>query len=112
LGNEANVSLIEPVSYPELLFLLSRATLVLSDSGGLQEEAPSFGVPLLVLRKNTERPEGVAAGFSFLVGSDEELIVARADEFLKKPPAARLAVNPYGDGHAAERIAEVLARVP
>jgi UDP-N-acetylglucosamine 2-epimerase (non-hydrolysing) len=112
LGNVANVSLIEPVSYPELLFLLSRATLVLSDSGGLQEEAPSFGVPLLVLRKNTERPEGVAAGFSFLVGSDEELIVARADEFLKKPPAARLAVNPYGDGHAAERIAEVLARVP
>lgn len=112
LGNVANVRLVEPVSYPELLFLLSRAKLALSDSGGIQEEAPSFGVPLLVLRKNTERPEAVTAGLSFLVGSDEELIVARAEELLKGGPAARCAVNPYGDGHAAERIAEILARVP
>jgi UDP-N-acetylglucosamine 2-epimerase (non-hydrolysing) len=112
LGNVANVSLIEPVPYPELLFLLSRAKLVLSDSGGIQEEAPSFDVPLLVLRKNTERPEAVDAGLSFLVGSDENLIVARAEELLKGAPAARCAVNPYGDGHAAERIAEILARTP
>lgn len=112
LGNVANVKLIEPVSYPDLLFLLSRAKLALSDSGGIQEETPSFDVPLLVLRKNTERPEAVAAGFSFLVGSDEELIVARAEELLKGEPAARGAVNPYGDGHAAERIAEILARTP
>jgi UDP-N-acetylglucosamine 2-epimerase (non-hydrolysing) len=112
LGNVANISLIDPVAYPEMLFLLSRAKLALSDSGGIQEEAPSFGVPLLVLRKNTERPEAVAAGLSFLVGSDEELIVGRAEELLKGAPAARCAVNPYGDGHAAERIAEILARTP
>jgi UDP-N-acetylglucosamine 2-epimerase (non-hydrolysing) len=112
LGRIPSITLLEPLSYGELLFLLSRATLVLSDSGGIQEEAPSFGVPVLVLRRNTERLESVAAGFSFLVGSDEELIVARASEFLNGRTISLAAINPYGDGRAAERIAEILVKSP
>jgi UDP-N-acetylglucosamine 2-epimerase (non-hydrolysing) len=112
LRGEPNVHLVEPVSYPDLLFLLSRATLVLTDSGGVQEEAPSFGVPVLVLRRHTERVEGIGAGVSFLVGADQDLIVARAEELLKQPLRSRSTANPYGDGHAAERIADILASVP
>lgn len=110
LGREPDVHLIEPVSYPELLFLLSRARLVLTDSGGIQEEAPSFAVPVLVLRKYTERPEAVEAGLAFLVGPNEGLIVRRATELLNAVHTPRIITNPFGDGHAAERIVEVLAR--
>jgi UDP-N-acetylglucosamine 2-epimerase (non-hydrolysing) len=67
---------------------------------------------VLVLRRHTERVEGIGAGVSFLVGADQDLIVARAEELLKQPPRFRSTVNPYGDGHAAERIADILARVP
>jgi UDP-N-acetylglucosamine 2-epimerase (non-hydrolysing) len=112
LGTIPNIALIDPISHSELLYLLSRAVLVLSDSGGIQEEAPSFGVPVVIMRKNTERPESVAAGLSFLVGSDEELIAARATELLNGRSVSRETANPYGDGHAAERIAELLVTVP
>lgn len=106
------VTLIEPVDYVEFVHLLARAHLVLTDSGGVQEEAPSLGKPVLVLREVTERPEGVAAGTAVVVGTDRERIVAQASELLASPAAyARMAnaVNPYGDGRASERIAAALA---
>lgn len=112
LGGEANIALLEPVPYPGFLFLLSHAKLVLTDSGGIQEEAPSFGVPVLVLRRYTERLEAVNAGLSFVVGPDEESIVQHARDFLRgnvKPPSVS---NPFGDGLAAQRIVKVLAEVP
>ncbi|ABD89727.1 non-hydrolyzing UDP-N-acetylglucosamine 2-epimerase [Rhodopseudomonas palustris] len=111
LGDTPNIALLEPVSYPSLVYLLSRAVLVLSDSGGIQEEAPSFGVPILVLRWKTERPEGVAAGVAQLVGADEELIVDRAGALLAQAGdrGAAVIANPYGDGRASERIADILA---
>jgi UDP-N-acetylglucosamine 2-epimerase (non-hydrolysing) len=104
--------LIEPVDYLEFVHLLARADLVLTDSGGVQEEAPSLGKPVLVLREVTERPEGVAAGTARVVGTAQDRIVAAASELLTSPEAyARMAnaVNPYGDGHAGQRIAAVLA---
>lgn len=104
--------LIEPVDYLEFVHLIARADLVLTDSGGVQEEAPSLGKPVLVLREVTERPEGVAAGTARLVGTGQDRIVAAASELLTSPEAyARMAnaVNPYGDGHAGRRIAAVLA---
>jgi UDP-N-acetylglucosamine 2-epimerase (non-hydrolysing) len=104
--------LIPPVDYLEFVHLLSRADLVLTDSGGLQEEAPSLGKPVLVLREVTERPEGVEAGTAVVVGTDRERIVAVASELLTSPEAyARMAnaVNPYGDGRASERILVALA---
>ncbi|WP_185966149.1 non-hydrolyzing UDP-N-acetylglucosamine 2-epimerase [Rhodopseudomonas palustris] len=111
LSGLGNVALCEPVAYDDLIYLLSRATLVLSDSGGIQEEAPSFGVPVLVLRRTTERPEGVDAGVAELVGADENLIVARA-AFRLGSEAGLLPVgtNPYGDGRAAVAIADILER--
>jgi UDP-N-acetylglucosamine 2-epimerase (non-hydrolysing) len=110
LGGERNISLVEPLSYPDLLFLLSRARLVLTDSGGIQEEAPSFGVPVLILRRHTERMEAINAGLAFLVGPDEDLIVRRATECLSGALKPLPSDNPFGDGHAAERIVNVLAR--
>ncbi len=104
--------LIEPVDYLEFVHLMARAHLVLTDSGGVQEEAPSLGKPVLVLREVTERPEGVLAGTAVVVGTDCERIVATASELLVSPVAyARMAnaVNPYGDGHASERILSALA---
>jgi UDP-N-acetylglucosamine 2-epimerase (non-hydrolysing) len=104
--------LIPPVDYLEFVHLVSRSELVLTDSGGLQEEAPSLGKPVLVLREVTERPEGVAAGTALVVGTDQARIVAAASELLTSPEAyARMAnaVNPYGDGRASERIVAALA---
>jgi UDP-N-acetylglucosamine 2-epimerase (non-hydrolysing) len=104
--------LIPPVDYVEFVHLMSRADLVLTDSGGVQEEAPSLGKPVLVLREVTERPEGVVAGTALVVGTDRGRIVAAASELLTSPEAyARMAnaVNPYGDGHASERILTALA---
>ena len=104
--------LIPPVDYLEFVHLLARADLVLTDSGGVQEEAPSLGKPVLVLREVTERPEGVAAGTAQVVGTDRARIVAVASELLTSPAAyARMAgaVNPYGDGRASERILAALA---
>ena len=106
------VSLIEPVDYVEFVHLMNRAHLILTDSGGVQEEAPTLGKPVLVLREVTERPEGVAAGTAVVVGTDRAQIVETASVLLSSPEAyARMAgaVNPYGDGRASERIAAVLA---
>jgi UDP-N-acetylglucosamine 2-epimerase (non-hydrolysing) len=111
----ANVELHEPFDYRELLERLARCAFVLTDSGGIQEEAPAFGKPALVLRATTERPEGVDAGVAQLVGTDTERIVAAASELLTSPrahAAMSRAVNPYGDGRAAERIAAILAGEP
>jgi UDP-N-acetylglucosamine 2-epimerase (non-hydrolysing) len=104
--------LIEPVDYVEFVHLLARAHLVLTDSGGVQEEAPSLGKPVLVLREVTERPEGVDAGTAVVVGTDQERIVNVASELLTCADVyARMAnaVNPYGDGKASERILAALA---
>ena len=93
---------------------MRRARLILTDSGGIQEEAPTFGKPVLVLREKTERPEGVEAGLARLVGTDEESIVGEAAELLSDGAARRRmsGVNPYGDGRAAERIAAILLGRP
>jgi UDP-N-acetylglucosamine 2-epimerase (non-hydrolysing) len=109
------ISVIEPLGYRSMVELLHRATLVLTDSGGLQEEAPSLGKPVLVLRDVTEREEGVAAGACSLVGTDADRIVAEASELLSSPDEyARMAsaVNPYGDGRSAERIVDALRGIP
>ena len=111
LGNIPNIFLIPPLDYLPMVHLMKRARLVLTDSGGLQEEAPGLGVPVLVMREVTERPEGVAAGTVKLVGTDRQRILQEARRLLDDDEAhAKMAraVNPYGDGHAAERIVEAL----
>ena len=111
LGNLPNVHLLPPLDYEEFVSLLSRVYLVLSDSGGVQEEAPSLGVPVLVLRNLTERPEGVSAGCNKLVGTDPNLIFSEASKILEDPTAHAAmakAKNPYGDGKAGQRIADIL----
>jgi len=113
LGGLPNVELIAPAGYLDFIRLLDRATFVLTDSGGVQEEAPSLGKPVLVLREDTERPEGVAAGTCVLVGTDPARIVAEASRLLADPAEyarrSRLR-NPYGDGQAAGRIRAILER--
>jgi UDP-N-acetylglucosamine 2-epimerase (non-hydrolysing) len=102
-----NVSLIEPLPYLDLVHLMKRCTLILTDSGGIQEEAPSLRVPVLVMRETTERPEGVEAGVCKLVGTTKEKIVRAATRILRSPKAhAAMATgrNPYGDGQSAKRI--------
>jgi len=111
LGDAPNITLLPPLEYLPLVHLLKRSVLVLTDSGGLQEEAPGLGVPVLVLREVTERPEGVQAGTVTLVGTDTARIVAEAARLLDDPQAHTAmaqAVNPYGDGRAAERIVAAL----
>ena len=106
--------LTDPLGYPQLVWLLDRCRLVLTDSGGIQEEAPTFQKPVLVMREVTERPEGVAAGVARVVGTDRGRIVAAAEELLRDPAAYAAMVareNPYGDGRAAERIVDVLSQV-
>jgi len=112
LAGLANVALIEPLDYPHFARLLDIATLMLTDSGGVQEEAPALGKPVLVMRETTERPEGIAAGTARLVGTDADRIVAEAERLLDDEAAyaamAR-AHNPFGDGRSAARIVELLA---
>jgi UDP-N-acetylglucosamine 2-epimerase (non-hydrolysing) len=114
LKSTSHVTLLPPLDYLPMVHLMKHAKLILTDSGGLQEEAPSLGVPVLVLRETTERPEGVEAGTLKLVGTETDQIVREATRLLEDPVAyaemAR-AANPYGDGHAAERIIEGLLRV-
>ena len=111
LGGVARIHLIEPVDVEEMHNLIARCHLVMTDSGGLQEEAPAMGKPVLVLRRETERPEAVAAGTVKLAGVEYEQIVRLAGELLEQPSAyermAR-AVNPYGDGNACRRIADAI----
>jgi UDP-N-acetylglucosamine 2-epimerase (non-hydrolysing) len=112
LGGHPEVSLLPPVDYRSLIYLMANSELVLTDSGGLQEEAPALKVPVFVLREVTERPEGVEAGVSRLVGTNESEIIQAVRGLLsdqKKYDQMALAENPYGDGHAAERIIERLA---
>jgi UDP-N-acetylglucosamine 2-epimerase (non-hydrolysing) len=109
----ANVLVTEPLPYPAFARLLDRATVVLTDSGGVQEEAPSLGKPVLVMRDTTERPEAVTAGTARLVGSDRDMIVAEVLRLLRDEAAHRAmatAVNPYGDGRAAPRVEAAIAR--
>ncbi len=111
LGGLDRIHLIEPIPYPAAAHLMVRSTLVLTDSGGIQEEAPALGKPVLVMRRTTERPEAVEAGTARLVGTDTATIVAAARELLTNPAAYAAmanAVSPYGDGHAAARIADTL----
>jgi len=111
LGGHPQVHLIEPLEYAPFVHLMKHAHLILTDSGGVQEEAPSLGKPLLVLRQTTERPEGVEAGTAKLVGTDPEVVTTEAARLLENETAYRMmaqAVNPYGDGKAAERIREIL----
>ena len=113
LGNNPRVALVQPADYEDFIWLLDRCTFALSDSGGVQEEAPSLGKPVLVMRDTTERPEGVAAGTCTLVGTDTDRILREADALLRNPQeyARRAALkNPYGDGTAAEKIREILER--
>jgi UDP-N-acetylglucosamine 2-epimerase len=112
LANVPRVHLLAPVDYAALVALLKRCTLVLTDSGGIQEEAPSLGKPALVMRDTTERPEGVEAGTAKLVGTDRQRIVTETEHLLRDPAAYAAmahAHNPYGDGHSGEAIAASLA---
>nr|WP_286676494.1 UDP-N-acetylglucosamine 2-epimerase (non-hydrolyzing) [Peribacillus asahii] len=111
LGNDPRIHLIEPLDVLDFHNFAARAYLILTDSGGIQEEAPSLGVPVLVLRDTTERPEGIAAGTLRLAGTDEETVYKLTHELLTNPvehDKMSKASNPYGDGHASERIAKAI----
>ena len=113
LGAHPRVRLIEPPDYFDFVQLMKRARLILTDSGGIQEEAPSLGVPVLVLRETTERPEAVSAGVARLVGTDGERLATLGAQLLSDPTAHAAmahAANPYGDGHAAARIVDIIKR--
>ena len=110
-----NISLIEPVNYEELVGLMSKAYLILTDSGGIQEEAPSLGKPLLVLRDVTERPEAIEAGAAKLTGTDADRTYAETIRLIEEPESyyqMSNAINPYGDGQASERIIQFLLGRP
>ena len=112
LGGRDNVALIEPLDYPHFVRLMGMAELLLTDSGGIQEEAPSLGKPVLVMRDTTERPEGVEAGTAKLVATDRARIVSEANRLLDDKAAydaMAQAHNPYGDGKASARIAKAVA---
>ena len=114
LSDHPRIDLVEPLGYPDLVLALRSAHLVLTDSGGIQEEAPTSGTPVLVLRNVTERPEGVEAGVAILVGTNPEKILEEGSRILSSgrnqvrpaPPP-----NPYGDGRAGERIVDIIASV-
>jgi UDP-N-acetylglucosamine 2-epimerase (non-hydrolysing) len=108
LSNKNNIELIAPVSYPAFVWLMQQSFLIITDSGGIQEEAPSLGKPVLVTRTVSERPEGVAAGFSKLVGTDKNNIVHAVEEVLDHFSGFGQQHNPYGKGEAAQRIVEYL----
>lgn len=109
----ANIVLSDPVPYEDIQFCLAAAELVMTDSGGIQEEAPSFGVPVIVLRRTTERPEGITAGFAKLVPIEHDEIVALAADWITSGRKSELVgqPSPYGDGHASRRIADVLSQL-
>jgi UDP-N-acetylglucosamine 2-epimerase (non-hydrolysing) len=107
LGGLEHVYLTEPLGYPDFVNLMARSHIIVTDSGGVQEEAPSLGKPVLVIRQTTERPEAIAAGTARLIGTRKEDIISGVSQLLDVPERYRqmaCAVNPYGDGHAAERI--------
>jgi UDP-N-acetylglucosamine 2-epimerase (non-hydrolysing) len=111
-GQNTNIYLIQPLDYQPFVFLMRKAYLILTDSGGIQEEAPSLGKPVVVMRETTERPEGIEAGSSKLAGTSTESIVNAVAELTKNPAAyAAMAKvnNPYGDGKAAERVVKIIS---
>jgi UDP-N-acetylglucosamine 2-epimerase (non-hydrolysing) len=111
LGNHPRIAMIEPLDYPHFARLLSISHIMLTDSGGVQEEAPALGKPVLVMRETTERPEGVTAGTAKLIGTDKDRIISEVQTLLDDPEAyaamAR-AHNPFGDGKSSERIADIV----
>lgn len=107
----SNIHIIDPLDYPNLVYLMEKSYLVLTDSGGIQEEAPSLGKPVLVMRNTTERPEGVEAGVAKLVGTDDKLIISATETLLSDDAEyAKMSnsINPYGDGNASKKIVEIL----
>ncbi len=113
LENVPNVILIEPLEYVPFVHLMKKACIILTDSGGIQEEAPSLGKPVLVMRDTTERPEGIEAGTVKLIGTDKDKIVNETVNLLPystEYEKMSRAINPYGDGKASERIVEILSR--
>jgi UDP-N-acetylglucosamine 2-epimerase (non-hydrolysing) len=111
LNGQANIRLIPPLAYPAFVWLMSRSAVILTDSGGVQEEAPSLSKPVLVMRETTERPEAVAAGTVKLVGASTEKIVKETVLLLsnrEKFNRTAVAANPYGDGKASERIVDFI----
>jgi UDP-N-acetylglucosamine 2-epimerase (non-hydrolysing) len=114
LSGIPNVHLIEPLQYEQFIYMIDKSSFIITDSGGVQEEAPSLGKPVLVMRDTTERPEALDAGTVKLVGTDIQLIIKEAQALLDDEEAyTRMsqASNPYGDGHACEKIIEFLAKV-
>ena len=114
LGGHERIRLVEPLAYAPFVWLMDHATIVLTDSGGVQEEAPSLGKPVLVMRETTERPEGINAGNARLVGVQRERIVSELVQLLSHPEqraAMSTVKNPYGDGKASVRIVEILAHI-
>ena len=111
LGQYENIKLLSPLDYPNLVYLMKNAKLILTDSGGIQEEAPTFGCPTFVMRYETERQEGIDAGVSVLVGAEYDKIVNMSDEILSKPKSeTRLkSQNPYGDGTSALKIEKIIS---
>jgi UDP-N-acetylglucosamine 2-epimerase (non-hydrolysing) len=113
LTNVANVMLIDPLAYQDFIWMMNRAKIIITDSGGVQEEAPSLGKPVLVMRDTTERPEAVDAGTVILVGTDKDRIVNEALDLLNNKERFETMSklhNPYGDGKACERIVEFIAQ--
>lgn len=111
-GSLKNIHLLEPRNYLEFVGMMQQCTLILTDSGGIQEEAPAFGKPVLVMRDTTERPEAIEAGSARLVGTNHKTIVAAVSELLTNPAtyhSMATAINPFGDGHAAKRIADFIS---
>ena len=114
LGDVHNIYLVKPLSYPSFVWMMNQAYLIITDSGGVQEEAPSLGKPVLVMRDTTERPEAVEAGTVILVGTDTKKIIKETQELLdnsKKYESMSSLHNPYGDGKACERIVEFIAKL-
>lgn len=114
LSDLENILLIDPLSYPEFIWLMNRSKLIITDSGGVQEEAPSLGKPVLVMRDNTERPEAVDAGTVLLVGTNKDLIVSEALDLLENETRFKAMSelhNPYGDGEACKRIVEFIKQL-
>lgn len=114
LGEISNIHLVKPLSYPSFVWLMNQSYLIITDSGGVQEEAPSLGKPVLVMRDTTERPEAVDAGTVILVGTDSNKIIKETQELLhnsKRYSSMSALHNPYGDGKACERIVEFIANI-
>lgn len=110
LSNKANIKLVAPVSYPAFVWLMKQSFMIVTDSGGIQEEAPSLGKPVIVTRTVSERPEGVVAGFSALVGTDKNKIVNAIQNILDNFTGFENIRNPYGNGNASEKIVDCLLK--